>query len=204
MDVQPYINGSIEPIFPYANIQLVDYCLRCDGHHVLGKKVAIIGHTTAAAWVGIMLYERYGCQEMAILTNGEKSEFDSESQRLIDRYGFKVVTEKIEKIIGDPKNKILESFKTSNCTVCADYAFVALGMIVYNELAKMLGAGLDQRGFVITNSSGKSSVDGLYVAGDLRANTKKQIYTAWDTAVDSADEINMMIRRKKRSESSIL
>jgi thioredoxin reductase (NADPH) len=77
-------------------------------------------------------------------------------------------------------------------------------MIVYNELAKMLGADLDQRGFVITDPKGKSSVNGLYVAGDLRANAKKQIYTAWDHAVDSADDINLHIRRKKRSETSNL
>lgn len=204
MDVQPRINDSIEPIFPYANVQLIDYCLRCDGHHVLSKKVAIIGHTTSAAWVGAMLFERYHCQSMTILTNGEVPQFDEETQGLIKRYGFNIVTEKIESINGDPKNKILENFKTANHTICADYAFIALGMIVYNELAKMLSAELDARGFVLTDNKGKSSIDGLYVAGDLRANTKKQIYTAWDTAVDSADEINALIRRKKRTESSFL
>lgn len=204
MDVQPHINGSIEPVFQYANIQLVDYCLRCDGHHVLGKKVAVLGHTSGSVWVAIMLHERYHPEEMTILTNGENPDFDAETKGLINRYGFKVVTEKLESIKGDPKNKILESFQTANHTVHAHIAFVALGMIVYNELAKMLGAELDQRGFVTTDSKGKSSVDGLYVAGDLRANVKKQIYTAWDTAVDSADEINALIRRKKRTESSLL
>lgn len=204
MDVQPHINGSIEPIFQYANTQLADYCLRCDGHHVLNKKVAIIGHTISAAWVGVMLHERYNCTQMTILTNGEVPSFDQEAADLIKRYGFNVVTEKIETIVGSPKEKILESFKTLNHTVYADYAFIALGMIVYNELAKMLGATLDSRGFVLTDAKGKTSVDGLYVAGDLRANTKKQIYTAWDTAVDSSDEINLLIRRKKRTESSLL
>lgn len=203
MDIQPLINGAIAPVFQYANLQLIDYCLRCDGHHVLQKKVAIIGHTTSAAWVGIMLYERYQCTEMTILTNGEKEEFDLESLELMKRYHFKIVSEKIESILGEPKNKKLEGFKTANFTVLADYAFVALGMIIYNHLAKMLGAELDQRGFVKTDLKGKTSVEGLYVAGDLRANTKKQIYTAWDTAVDSADEINAMIRREKRNETNI-
>jgi thioredoxin reductase (NADPH) len=198
MDIQPHINGSIEPIFQYANIQLVDYCLRCDGHHVLNKKAAIIGHSSSAAWVAIMLFERYNCPEMTILTNGEEPLFDQEVTGLINRYGIKIVTEKIIDIIGNAKDKKLEAFKTVNHIVYADCAFVAQGMIVYNELAKMLGANVDERGFVITSSTGKTSIDGLYVAGDLRANVKKQIYTAWDTAVDSADEINMLIRRKKR------
>lgn len=204
MDVQPHINGEIEPIFQYANAQLVDYCLRCDGHHVLNKKVAIIGHTTSAAWVGIMLYERYQCPEVTILTNGEDPQFDEETRSLMKRYGFKVVDEKIESIIGNGKLKKLDGFKTSTQMINADYAFVALGMIVYNDLAKKLGAELDQRGFVLTDNKGKTSIDGLYVAGDLRANAKKQIYTAWDHAVDSADEINILIRRKKRTEHSNL
>ena len=198
MDVQPHIDGAINPIFEYANVQLIDYCLRCDGHHVLGKNVAIFGHTTAAAWVGVMLHERYDCPDMTILTNGEEPQFDEEVTNLINRYGFKIITERIEKINGDAKNKKLESFQTANHIALADYAFVSLGMIVHNELAKMLEAKIDQRGFVITDNKGKTSVDGLYVAGDLRADVKKQIYTAWDTAVDSADEINILIRRKKR------
>jgi thioredoxin reductase (NADPH) len=68
----------------------------------------------------------------------------------------------------------------------------------------MVNANIDQRGFVTTDNKGKSSVEGLYVAGDLRANMKKQIYTAWDMAVDSADEINLLIRRKKRTDTTLL
>jgi thioredoxin reductase (NADPH) len=199
MDVQPEINGSIEPVFPYANMQLIDYCLRCDGHHVLDKKIAIFGHTTSAAWVGIMLYERYKCPSVTILTNGEEPLFDQESIDLMKRYNFKIDKSKVEKIIGDPKIKKMEAIQTTEQLIETDYAFVALGMIVYNELALMLKADVDQRGFVLTDSKGKTSTEGLYVAGDLRANIKKQIYTAWDTAVDSADEINMLIRRKKRN-----
>ncbi len=204
MDVQPTIQGSIEPIYPYANIQLADYCLRCDGHHVLNKKIAVLGHNSAAAWVAIMLYERYQCPEVTIVTNGEVPSFDEETSALIKRYNFKVETNAITEIKGDPKNKILEAFVCGTNTVNAEFAFIALGMIVYNELAKMLNANLDQRGFVTTDNKGKSSVEGLYIAGDLRANTKKQIYTAWDCAVDSADDINILIRRKKRIDTSLL
>jgi thioredoxin reductase (NADPH) len=202
MDVQPLINNSIEAIFPYANVQLADYCLRCDGHHVLNKKIAVIGNNSSAIWVAAMLYERYQCPSVSILLNGEKDSFDEETIKLATKYQFKIVKEKIVEVVGDAKNKLLQGFKVeSGEVVDADYTFIALGMIVYNELAKELKADLDQRGFVIADNKGKSSIDGLYVAGDLRANTKKQIYTAWDTAVDAADEINAIIRRTKRNQS---
>ena len=199
MDVQPVIQNSIEPIFQYANVQLADYCLRCDGHHVLNKKLAVIGHTTSAAWVAIMLYERYQCPEVHLLLNGESAEFNQESIDLMKRYKFNIHEGKLESIEGSPKENKLSGFVVEKKLINAEIVFIALGMIVYNELAKMISANLDARGFVITDNKGKSSIDGLYVAGDLRANVKKQIYTAWDTAVDSADEINLLIRRIKRN-----
>ena len=203
MDVQPVIQNSIEPIFQYANVQLADYCLRCDGHHVLNKKLAVVGHTTSAAWVAIMLYERYQCPEVHLLLNGESAEFDQESIDLMKRYNFMIHREKIDSIEGSPKENKLSGFIVENKLIHAEIVFIALGMIVYNELAKMLDANLDSRGFVVTDNKGKSSIEGLYVAGDLRANVKKQIYTAWDTAVDSADEINLLIRRIKRNSISL-
>ena len=91
MDVQPEINGSIAPILPYANVQLADYCLRCDGHHALGKNLTIFGNGDGAAWVGIMLKERYDCPSVTILTNGEKpKDFSDEVQKLVEHYKFEI------------------------------------------------------------------------------------------------------------------
>jgi thioredoxin reductase (NADPH) len=61
-----------------------------------------------------------------------------------------------------------------------------------------LGAELDERGFVKADDSGLTSVPGLYVAGDLKANTRKQIYTAWEHAVSAANAINQKLRQLRR------
>ena len=202
MDVQPKINGSINPILPYANVQLADYCLRCDGHHSLGKNLTIIGNGDGAAWVCIMLKERYNCPSVTILTNGEKpKKLSDEVQSLVDLYGIEIKSESIIEVIGSPKEHNLVGYKLENgITLKSEFTFISLGMIVYNELAKQLGADIDKRGFVVTDSSGQSSIEGLFIAGDLRAGAKKQVYTAWDHAVDSADKINSLLRYKKRLE----
>ena len=199
MDVQPEISGSIAPIFPYANIQLVDYCLRCDGHHVIGKKTSVIGAGIAAPWVAIMLYERYQTPEMKVLTHGEEANFSDELWELLKMYNIEVITSKIVEVHGNPKEKSLEGYTLENGEfISTEFSFVSMGTIVYNELAVALGAAVDNRGYVITDSKGKTSVDGLFVAGDLRAGIKKQVYTAWDSAVDSANEINRLIRMEQR------
>ena len=199
MDVQPEISGSIEIIFDYANAQTVDYCLRCDGHHTLGKKTAVIGHGNGAAWVAIMLYERYKQPQMTILTHGKKADFSEETQKLLKLYDIRVLENEIIQIQGEEKGKTLKGFVLSGgATIEAEMTFVSLGMIVYNELAKMLGAELDDRGFVKADEAGLTSVSGFYVAGDVKANTKKQVYTAWDHAVNSADAINQKLRSEAR------
>lgn len=200
MDVQPEINGTIETVFDYANAQTIDYCLICDGHHVLNKKTSVIGHTNSAAWVSILLFERYHPEHFTILTNGKKAEFTEDTKKLIDMYGIQVKESEISEIMGNNKGQVLEGFKlTDGETVDCDICFVAMGMLVYNDIAKQLGADLDERGFVKADEAGLTSVSGLYVAGDLKANTKKQIYTAWDTAVNSANAINLKLRVKRRS-----
>lgn len=194
MDMQPEINGSIKPVLPYANNQHIDYCVRCDGHHSVGKITATIGHGAAAAWVAIMLHERYQPPAMKIFTNGKNPEFPEETLELLEKYKIKVVTEKITEIKGDPKEK-MEAFVLENDGLEeVELAFAMLGQIAYNDLAKQLGAELTEKGNVVCNAKGESSVAGLYVAGDLRDSGKYQIYTAWDQAVDSADDIDAKLR----------
>lgn len=204
MDVQPEIQGSIETIFDYANAQTIDYCLICDGHHVLKKRTGLIGHTNSAAWVAIMLYERYQPSELTIFTHGKTPQFAEDTSQLIRAYGIKVKTEIIAGIQGEEKGKVLKAFELETKEICPlDISFVSLGMLVYNDLALQLEAEVDERGFVKADESGLTSVAGLYVAGDLKAGVKKQIYTAWDTAVNAANAINQKIRQQKRKEQGI-
>ena len=201
MDVQPEIKGTIETVFDYANAQTIDYCLICDGHHVLNKRASVIGYGNGAAWSAIMLHERYQPKDFHILTNGKKADFSSDTQKLIELYGIKVNEALIIDIFGQDKGQILEGFILEDgTTIETDICFVSMGMLIYNDIARELGAELDERGFVKGDEAGLTSVPGLYVAGDLKANTKKQIYTAWDTAVNSANAINLKIRSKKRQQ----
>jgi thioredoxin reductase (NADPH) len=200
MDVQPKFQDSIRPILPYANKQLALYCLRCDGHLNWGKDLAVIGHTNSAAWVAIMNKERYELERVYLLTNGETPIFSDEIKELFELYKIEVLTSMISEIKGDAKEKRLEGIVLSDgARVKCESLFVSLGIIPYNELAKNLGVHLDDRGLVLCGDAGQTNIAGLYVAGDLRSNAKKQIYTAWDQAVDALDHINQRLRAEART-----
>lgn len=197
MDVQPVINGSIKPILPFANRGDVDYCMRCDGHKVFGKHTAVIGHSSHVASVAFTLKERYNPPSMHILTHGKAPEFDEESWKLIHAYGIKVHEGEITDILASA-DKSLAGFVLTDKTVKVEKAFPMLGSIVYNELAKQLGAELNDKNHLLVNSKYETSIANFYATGDLVAGMKKQVYTAWDMSVDAVDDIDQKIRRKQR------
>lgn len=59
-------------------------------------------------------------------------------------------------------------------------------------------AALDGHGHVVTNEKGETSVAGFYAAGDIVSGKKKQLYAAWDLAVDAVMDIDEKIRKAKR------
>jgi thioredoxin reductase (NADPH) len=152
---------------------------------------------------------------MKIFTNGKDPEWltDSHLCKLIELYKIKVVTGEILSITSD-EAKNLKAFQIKNTEKRGvnaseangswyeepvQVAFPMLGQIAYNELAKSLGAEVSEKGNVKTNEKGESSVSGFYVAGDLREGKKYQIYTAWDMAVDSVDDMDFKLRKEYRN-----
>ena len=198
MDVQPEIEGSIKPFLPFANRGDLIYCIRCDGHQTIGSTLSMIGANDTTIYIAAMMMERYGHERVPILSNGLETGFSQEALRLAQAYEMQLMSAAIVQILGSPKTG-LEGFELADGTqVKTNKAIVALGIIAYNELFSMLGAELAESGKAIVSEKYETSVAGLFVAGDLVAGPKMQIYTAWDEAVDAADEINRRLRLEKR------
>lgn len=195
MDEQPSIDGSIRPILAYANGQTVAYCLVCDGHRSLGKKTVVIGCSESAGDVALILSTKYQLEELIILTNGQKHEFSSALLKSLQSKSIRIIEAPILKVLGNEKQKEILGFELANGDIVeAEMCFVALGIRPNNQLAIQLGAKLDASGLVITDENGESSVPNLFVIGDLRSNSMKQIYTAWQHAVESMQLINCRIQ----------
>lgn len=195
MDVQPEVQGSIRPVLQYANGQTIAYCVICDGHQSVGRQTVVIGHSEAAGSIALLLSEKYQPKNVTILTNGKKHEFSPELLKQIESKKVTIVDARIQKILGNKVKKQLAGFLLETGDVVdADIGFVALGVRPNNQLAVQLGAQVDEKGLVIADTNGESSVPNLFVIGDLRSGSMKQIYTAWQHAVDSVQLINRRIR----------
>lgn len=190
MKEQPLIQGSIKPILGYANSQTIGYCLLCDGHRAAHKKTVVIGHTDEAADSANFLKTKYNLPHIPILTNGNAPTFAIEE-------GMVIYDAPIDEIIGDAEQTQLYGFKLASGEVVeAEMGFVSMGIRPNNRLALQLGAELNEYGLVITDENCESSVPNLFVIGDLRGNSYKQIYTAWQHAADALIEIDCRIVNK--------
>lgn len=200
MDVQPHIQGSIQPILPYANAGHALYCLRCDGHRTLGHKLSVLGPINTAVQIAALMQERYGHETVSLLTHGDNSEISADNARLMQAYGMTAYNSPIVEILGDPTTA-LEGFRLEDGQeVATSNVIVALGSIIYNELLTAIGGKVDEKGRVLVNEKYESSVPDLFVVGDLVSGSKMQIYTAWEEAVIAAEEINRRLRAIRRAE----
>ena len=158
----------------------VSYCAVCDGPFYKGKEIYLIGDANTALQYALLL-SGY-CPKIHMLTLFDKLFGD---QILIDRVMAtenidirhnlllkKLVEENGELIaieLEDTISKEKVRFETNNC-------FIAIGQVPQNEFLK----GLIElnKGFIETDESMRTSVPGLFAAGDTRVKENKQVITA--------------------------
>lgn len=197
MDEQPNIQGSIRPILDFSNGQTVAYCLVCDGHRCLNQNTVVIGYSESAATGAMLLAEKYHPPSLAIITNGNAPEFSENTLEKLKQNHIAIYTSSVLNVEGDRGIRQLQGFTLeSGEFVSADMGFVMLGIRPNNQLALQLDAKVDSRGLVLTDSSGESSVSNLFIAGDLRSGSMKQIYTAWQHSVECMQQINARLNVK--------
>ncbi|MCI4331318.1 MAG: NAD(P)/FAD-dependent oxidoreductase [Thermoplasmata archaeon] len=193
VDRVPDIGGAIEPIFPWANFAIVEFCIFCDGHTFPGKHTAVFGHDQYAARTALDLLH-FGAGPVEILTNGRPflSESDEPTRAsLRAELDSKHITWSETAIagFGGIREKALEVKFADGSTRHFDRGFSALGWYTMNsEIPRSLGCDFDPDGYVVTDEDCRAlaaathePIPGLYCVGDLR-NGWNQIPEAWATA----------------------
>ena len=141
--------------------QGVSFCAVCDGAFYKGKKAAVIGGGDTA--LDDALYLSDICEQVYLIHR--RAEFRG--------------AEKTKKKLEELSNvTILTNTRVHNGgTIAVDGVFEAVGMIPNTELLKNLDV-LDEKGYVIAGEDCNSSLAGLFVAGDVRTKSLRQVVTA--------------------------
>jgi len=185
VDRQPEIAGTIRKILPFANRELVHYCILCDGHTAKGKSVCVIGHSSSAASMAVDLLH-FEAASVTLLTHGMELKDASDLERLTER-AIPVVKDEIVDLTGLDEGKfgvVLKSRETRLFNLC----FVCLGYFRTGvDLGLKLGGHLSEEGFLVTNEDGQllrengTPIGNAFAVGDVR-NSWNQVPIGWGDA----------------------
>ncbi len=158
----------------------VNYCASCDGYLYKGKKVAVIGGGNTALTDALHL--KHLGVEVTIIHRRDEFRAQVPLRESVEREGIPIIWNTVvEEIMGDGKRatglRLRNVRDDATSELAVDGAFVAIGQVAATELAKSLGTDLNESGFVAVDSAMRTSVPGVYAAGDLVGGLQ-QIVTA--------------------------
>ncbi len=177
----------------------VAYCATCDGEFFTGKDVFVVGGGFAAAEESVFLtkYARH----VTILIRGDDfscAQATADAARNHEKIMVLTNTE-VEEVSGDTALRYLRYRNTQTGQVTKHHAadgetfgvFVFAGYEPATELVRGL-AELNDQGYILTDRSQKTTVDGLYAAGDVCVKPLRQVVTAVGDGALAATELERL------------
>jgi len=159
----------------------ISFCAVCDGDFYSGKTVCVAGGGNSALQEAILLAEK--CREVIMLQDLTKFTGEERLQEvLFGKPNVKAWTNvKINRLIteqGELRGVETED-RTSGekQTISCDGLFVAIGLIPENEPFKEL-ADLNSYGYFDSDEQCLTKTPGIFVAGDCRSKSVRQLTTA--------------------------
>ena len=178
--------------------QGIHYCAHCDGRFYKDKTVAVVGGGNTA--VGDALYLSNLAEKVYLI---HRRDTFRASAVLIDSL---VKAENIELVLFATPKEILsdsgfEGVKValadgSEREISCDGLFVSIGRVPATSLfAESLE--LDSGGYIIAGEDTKTSISGVFAAGDVRTKTLRQVITAAADGAVAAHEVGEYLVKLK-------
>ena len=141
---------------------LIRYCPICDGYEVTDKKVGVIGSDSHG--VAEAMFIRSYTADVTLIAPDKALSLKPDDQR-------KLKEAKIDCVDGPTQAVAMSSdfivVDTAEGHYTFDSIYPALGSDTHTQLAEMVGADLSDDGCIRIDSHQRTSVPGLYAAGDV-------------------------------------
>jgi thioredoxin reductase (NADPH) len=158
----------------------VSYCATCDGFFFRDRDVAVVGGGDTAITDALELAQH--CGKVYIIHRRDQLRATKALQeKVFSQPKIELVWNSVvDEIVGD---KMLKSLRLRNVKTGqpsdleVDGIFVAVGLKPNSQAFSQL-VTLDEAGFIVTDEMMRTSVPGIFAAGDIRHNSFRQVITA--------------------------
>ncbi|HEY0113294.1 MAG TPA: NAD(P)/FAD-dependent oxidoreductase [Allosphingosinicella sp.] len=140
---------------------LIRYCPICDGYEVTDKKVGVIG--SGSHGVAEAVFIRGFTTDITLIAPDKAHDLSAEDQAKLREYGIKAIDGPAFAVAAHDECIVVDTAEGHHTF---DSVYPALGSDIHTELALQVGAELKE-GTLVVDSHQRTSVPGLYAAGDV-------------------------------------
>lgn len=177
----------------------VSYCATCDGFFFKDKTSIVVGGGNSALEDSIYLSGI--CKNVIMIVRKDFLRGDKILQDKIQRTkNIKILfNSEIKEIVGS--NKVEKVILQSGDEIPTDGIFIAIGQDPSNESFSEISS--NKLGYFEANEDCLSNIDGVYVAGDCRNKSLRQIVTATSDGAISANNAVKFVKKIKHKFVSV-
>ena len=168
----------------------ISYCATCDGGFFKGKVAVVVGGGNTA--VEDAMYLANICAEVHLVHRRDTLRADAIYAKPLDE--LKNVTKHMSAAVDGVREEggrvagvLIRDLATGEVTdLDASALFVAVGSLPKSDILRDTGIELDERGYVVAGEDGKTSIPGVFAAGDVRTKQLRQVATAVGDGANAA------------------
>jgi len=158
----------------------VSYCAACDGYFFKdGKKVIVVGGGNTAATEALYL-KNIGV-DVTLVHRRDRLRAEQILQQSLQANRIPIIWNSVVKEIKGERlvtEVVIENINDGSVqTLKVDGVFIAVGYVPSSGLASKLGIETDQEGYLKVDKTHRTTIPGIYAAGDVTGGVK-QIVTA--------------------------
>ena len=161
----------------------VSYCATCDGPFFKGKTVAVIGGGNSAVEEAVYMGDIAG-KVYLVHSESKLSAEEVIQDKLKGRQVTLMLNAKVEEISGkDFVEKIVVESRGKKSEIPLQGVFISVGQVPSIQFARKAGVEVDAKGFIKVDSSMRTSIPGVYAAGDVTGQIPQVVIASGSAAI---------------------
>lgn len=177
----------------------VAYCATCDGEFFTDKEVFVVGGGYAAAEESVFL-TKFARHVTILIRDNDFTCAASVADQARNNQKITVLTNTVMEEVSGDNGVSYVRYKNTKTGEVTEYkspgetcgVFVFVGYAPATEALKGIIA-LNEQGYIVTDASQKTNVDGVYAAGDVCIKPLRQVVTATSDGALAATELEKYV-----------